>query len=134
MNSTAKIVVFAVCALTTLTASWPARAETITLWCKFGEQFQKYSVDLTRSTVNDAPATITATRIIMALTTTTPWQGAIVTNVNYYIFDRVTDIMTHKFSSEYRGRPGDGDGYEATHKCTEGNSPPPPPPPPITQF
>jgi hypothetical protein len=111
MNRGIKFVPFCVLA-TTLTASCPARANTIIFQC--GTSF---AVDLKNSTVNNQPATINATAIDWHLTP----GPADDTGVIYYHIDRTTGILTENFTYHLpNGSTQSGD--PTTYRCTVGSA------------
>jgi hypothetical protein len=112
MNRGSKFVPFCVLA-TTLTASYPARADTIFFQC--GTSF---AVDLTNNTVNNQPATINATAIDWQLTP----GPADDTGVVYYHIDRTTGILTENFT--YRLPNGSTQSDDpTTYRCTLSSAP-----------
>jgi hypothetical protein len=113
MNRGSKFIIF--CALATiLTASCPARANTITFQC--GTNF---AVDLKNHTVNNQPATISATAIDWRLTP----GPADDTGVVIYHIDRATGILTETFTYHFaNGSAQSGD--PTTYHCTVDNAPP----------
>jgi hypothetical protein len=112
MNRRSKFVPFCVLA-TTLTASCPARANTITFQC--GTSF---AVDLKNNTVNNQPATINATAIDWHLT---PGPADDMGVINYHI-DRTTGILTENFTYHFvNGSTQSGD--PTTYHCTVDSAP-----------
>jgi hypothetical protein len=113
MNRGIKFIPFCVLA-TILTASCPARANTIIFQC--GTSF---AVDLTNNTVNDQPATINATAIDWQLTP----GPADDTGVIYYHIDRTTGILTENFTYHLPNGSTQSDD-PTTYRCTVGSARP----------
>jgi hypothetical protein len=107
MNRGIKFAPFCVLA-TTLTASCPARANTIIFQC--GTSF---AVDLKNNTVNNQPATINATAIDWHLTPGTADATGV---VNYHI-DRTTGILTENFTYRLPNGSTQSD-VPTTYRCT----------------
>lgn len=107
MNRGIKFVPFCVLA-TILTASCPAKANTIIFQC--GTNF---AVDLKHNTVNNQPATINATAIDWHLT---PEPGGD-TGVIYYHIDRTTGILTEIFTYHLPNGSNQSDD-PTTYRCT----------------
>ena len=113
MNRGIKFAPFCVSA-TTLTASFPARANTVIFQC--GTSF---TVDLKNKSVNNQPATINATAIDWHLT---PGPADDAGVVSYHI-DRTTGILTEKFTYHFpNGSTQSND--PTTYRCTVGNARP----------
>jgi len=113
MNRGIKFAPFCVLA-TTLTASCPARANTIIFQCGVS-----FAVDLKNHTVNNQPATINATAI--------DWHVALEpaddTGVIYYHIDRTTGILTESFTYHLPNGSTQSDD-PTTYRCTEGGARP----------
>jgi hypothetical protein len=107
------IVPFCVLA-TILTASCPARANTIIFQCGIS-----FAVDLKNNTVNNQPATINATAI--------DWQlipgPANDTGVVSYHIDRTTGILTENFTYHLPNGSTQSDD-PTTYRCTVGSARP----------
>jgi hypothetical protein len=113
MNRGSKFVPF--CVLTIiLTASFPARANTIIFQCGMS-----FAVDLKNSTVNNQPATINATAIDWQLIPG-PANG---TGIVSYHIDRTTGILTENFTYHLPNGSTQSDD-PTTYHCTVGSARP----------
>jgi hypothetical protein len=107
-------------ALALLAASaHPASAETLFLKCNMDsapDVHATLTIDLTKGTVNNQPATINET----AIDWQTPLTGA-VTATEYDHLDRTTGTMTEKIT--YHLAKGDRTSDPSTYTCTKTSAP-----------